>query len=191
MSKPYTNEPHRRVLARLKAAALELADVTELLAQVATLTSQRDAARSCLEVDARTIDTLTAERDEACARARDTEEEVAEEVRRAEAAVERAESAESERDALRTQVVRLRQKAEALSRALTPEPENFPSEAALALGALESEVAALPAPTAETKKAPIGDAAWCARAAAREGDLEVAVGPPVETPATEREEGEP
>lgn len=51
--------------------------------------------------------------------------------------------------------------------------------------------AALSASPAETKKAPIGDAAWCAHAAAREGDLEVAVGSPVETPATEREEGEP
>lgn len=48
--------------------------------------------------------------------------------------------------------------------------------------------AALSASPAETKKAPISDAEWCARAAAREGDSDVVTGPPAETtPAPDRE----
>ena len=86
--------------------------------------------------------------------------------------------AEAERDALRAE-------AQGALDSLS-QPKTFPGDVDLARRILKT---ALSAPPAETKKAPIGDAAWCAMAAAREADSEVVTGPPAEAPpAPERAE---
>lgn len=146
------NQPHpgAALLAEHEAKVTALqARVTVLQQDARTASDAMDAAQArAVEAEKRVAE-LARERDEVIRTAGRLEKQRAEE----------ALPVMRERDALRAQVARLRQKAEALSRVLTPEPEDFPAEAAQALGALESEVAAiskadLSAPPAETTPAP-------------------------------------